>query len=94
MVGEGVTGGVVVGIVRASTQVLRFLITKESALNRLVSALLLLQRMASLRKLSVSSPFVGTVFWRVGGAEMICFRNVVDSRFLSYFVQQSGFASI
>ena len=89
------TGGVVVGIARASTQVLRFLITKESALNCLVSAFLLLQRMASLRKPPVSSPFVCTAFWGLGGrAEMIHFRNVVDSRFLSYFVQRSDFASI
>lgn len=67
MVGEGLTGGMVVRIARASTQVLRFLITKESALNCLVSAFLLLQRMASLRKPPVSSPFVCTAFWGLGG---------------------------
>lgn len=62
MVGEGATDGVVLGTVRASTQGLCSLITKESALNRLVSAFLLLRRMASLRTPSVSLPRMGTAF--------------------------------
>lgn len=64
--------------------------TREIGFNTAVSSPLLLQRTASLRKLSVPLPSIGTAFWL---GEIICFRNVVHLTFQSYFVQWNGFGS-